>query len=77
VDVGLQTGLRDEHIHPSGKEECGLAALSRSTMKIVATEPKWEPVLNLHKDSTDVDSRVGFCPSRVARPIQSDGSTWV
>jgi hypothetical protein len=52
VNVGFQTGERDEHIQSSGKEEGELTALFRS-MNISATEPRLGPVMNLDKDSTE------------------------
>lgn len=55
VNVSMQTGQRDEHLHSSEKD-CELADLFRSTMNISAAEPKSEPVLNLYKDSREVET---------------------
>jgi hypothetical protein len=56
VNVGLQTGYGGENLHSSQRDGCELADLFRSTMNISATEPKSKPILNLHKDSREVET---------------------
>lgn len=56
LNVSLQMGQSDEDLSSSERDECELADLFSSTMKISATEPKSEPVLNLNEDSREVET---------------------
>ncbi|KAF2802854.1 uncharacterized protein BDZ99DRAFT_400850 [Mytilinidion resinicola] len=56
VNICLQAGQEDEDLHSSEKDECELADLFRSTMKISATEPMSGLVLNLRTDSRELET---------------------